>query len=193
MPKRVAAVIFCLLVLALVPVLLADTLSARLRGDQIFFQAPGLNLIREPLLARLKTGGTVAYDFHLALWTGNRDAVRRRAFERFVVSYDLWEEKFAVTGLRQPRISVANLKSNEIGVWCLDRIGLRSPDLKPADPLWLKLEVRAVDPKRDAGLLDDPDGVNLARLVDLFSRPRESGDQRWSFESGRLRASDLRP
>ncbi len=191
MDYRRAVFLSAMPVLALVPALYADSLAAKWRGDQLFVSAAGLDLVREPLFGRLMNGGTVAYDFHVALWVGNKNTVRRRAFERFVVSYDLWEEKFAVTGLRNPRIAARNLKAREVGAWCLEHVALHAADLKPADNLWVKLEVRAADPRRDSRLLE-PDGVNIANLIGLLSGPARAGEQRWTAESSQLLAAELR-
>jgi hypothetical protein len=192
MDYRHAVFLSAMPVLALVPALNADSLTAKWRGDQIFVSAAGLDLVREPLFGRLLNGGTVAYDFHLALWVGNKATVRRRAFERFVVSYDLWEEKFAVTGLRNPKVAARNLGARAVGTWCLEHVALQVSDLKPADKLWVRLEVRAVDTRREPSLLE-PDGVNVVNLVGLLSRPARPGEQRWSLESGQLLASEMRP
>lgn len=189
---RVAAslLVSCLLVLALVPALSADSLSARLRGDHIFVVPPKLDLMRPAIFARLKNGGTVTYDFHVALWVGNRQTVRRRAFERFIVSYDLWEEKFAISGLRKPRAGVTNVDSRSIAAWCAEHIAIPAGDIKPHESIWLKLEIRAADPKKDPALLDE--GLNLINLVEILSRPSRAEQQRWSFESAELRPAELR-
>lgn len=181
----------CLLVLALVPAVCADSLSARLRGDQIFTVPPKLDLMRPAIFARLKNGGTVTYDFHVALWAGNRQTVRRRAFERFIVSYDLWSEKFAITGLRKPRAGITGVDAGAIASWCASRVAVPASGIEPGEPVWLKLEIRAADPKKDPALLDE--GLNLINLVEILSRPSRGEQQRWSVESAELRLSELGP
>jgi hypothetical protein len=180
----------CLLVLALVPAVCADSLSARLRGDQLFVVPPRLDLMRPAIFARLKNGGTATYDFHVALMVGNRSTPRRRAFERFIVSYDLWEEKFAISGLRKPRAGVTNIDGDSIASWCAGHVAIPAGDIKPEDRIWLKLEIRAADPKKDPALLDE--GLNLINLVELLSRPSRGEQQRWTVESAELRITELR-
>ncbi len=192
MTLRQSAAQSSLLVLALVPVLCADSLSVRFRGDQLFFSAPKLDLTREPLLARLRNGAPVTYDFHLALWSGVKTNLRRRSFERFVVSYDLWEEKFAVRGLGKARSGAIQLDAAGVSRWCLENVSIVSPGLAPDEPFWVRLEIRAADPRKDPALLD-PRGINLANLVDLLSRPSRGDQQRWVLESGQLRAREVTP
>ena len=40
------------------------------------------------------------FDFQLTLWVGTRASVFDRTLQRFVVSYDLWEEKFSIVKQR---------------------------------------------------------------------------------------------
>jgi len=172
-------------------VLQADSLRLRLSGDQLFVSAARIELLKPPaVLERLKNGSTVAFDFHLSLWVGSRTSVRRRAFERFVVSYDLWEEKFAVTNLRKPRASAAGLTEREVETWCLDRISLPAVRLSRDEKVWARLEIRAVDPRQDDALFRS-EGVSVTDLVELISRPGRRDEPRWSFESGAVSAAGL--
>ena len=57
-------------------------------------------------LERLHDGASVVFAVQLTLLAASKSAVLARAAGRFAVSYDLWEEKFAVTHLAAPRKSV---------------------------------------------------------------------------------------
>ncbi len=163
--------------IGLVAVIPTDSTSIKLRDGQLFLQTGKLNLIRGPLLNRLKSGNSVAYDFHLALMVGDKSALRRRSFERFVVSYDLWEEKFAVTNLRKPRASASGLTPQAVDAWCLDRIGVAANGIVNNN-IWVKLEVRAVDPKQDAA------PFTIQALIEALNRPAGRDEQRWSVDAG---------
>ncbi len=169
----------------------AEQLTLDLRGDTIFASARKLDLIQPRLLAQLKRGGTVAFDFHLALSVGDRATVSRRAFERFVVSYDLWEERFAVTTLRKPQTRVAGLAGGGVANWCLQNISLPLPRITPGDKLWMRLEVRAAENRREVDLSPE-DGLSLATLVEAFSRGAKSGETQWSLDSGPVSLATLR-
>jgi hypothetical protein len=185
-------VLFPSLVLASIAAAIsADPIQLRLRGDSLFASAPRLDLLQPKLLARLKGGGTVAYDFQLSLWVGTRNTARRRSFERFVVSYDLWEEKFAVTNLRKPRTAVAGLASNGIAAWCLDNISLGAAGVGPQEQIWVGLDVRSVDQRHEIEEAER-EGFNLNSLIEMLSRPARSGESRWSLQTGPVRLADLR-
>jgi hypothetical protein len=150
-----------------------------------------MDLFRGTILTQLKNGKAVAFDFHLALWTGSRTNIRRRAFERFVVSYDLWEEKFAVTNLRKPRANAAGLTPRQVESWCLRHLSMPAPDLTGEQTAGAQLDVRAVDSERDVALFAG-DGLNLTGLIELLSRPARQDEHRWKFESAALRVSEIR-
>jgi hypothetical protein len=169
----------------------AEQLTLDLHGDLLFASARKLDLIHPRLLSQLKQGATVAFDFQLALWVGDRSAVSRRAFERFVVSYDLWEERFAVTTLRKPQARATGLLAANVGTWCLQNLGLPSPKLAPADRLWVRLDVRAVENRRDVDLSSE-DGLSLTSLIEVFSKGAKSGESRWILESGPISFATLR-
>jgi hypothetical protein len=178
-----------LLASSVLPAASAELLNLRRRGDHLFVSAPRLELLRGPLMDRLRNGSTVPFDFHLALWTGMRSQLRRRAFERFVVSYDLWEERFSVTGLRSPRPSASNLSASAVPAWCLDHISLHPVELPGDTPVWVRLDVRAVE-AREARLVDE-DGLSLTSLIDLLSRPSRREPNRWTLETGPVSFSTI--
>ena len=63
-------------------------------------------------LQRLHDGAVVPFDFQLTIAAGAKNNVVTRALERFTVSYDVWQEKFSVTRLRDFRKSSLNLSAN---------------------------------------------------------------------------------
>jgi len=169
----------------------ADQVTLDLRGDLMFASVRKLDLIQPRVLAQLKQGQTVAFDFQISLWVGDRATVSRRSFERFVVSYDLWEERFAVSTLRKPQARATGLAAAGVGPWCLQNLGLPAPKLNPADNLWVRLDVRAVENRREVDLSAE-DGLSVANLIELFSRAAKSGESRWSLESGPISLATLR-
>lgn len=172
----------------------AEQLMLDLRGDLIFTTARHLDLIQPRLLKQLKNGGTVAFDFHLGLWSGatKGNTAARRSFERFVVSYDLWEEKFAVASLRKPQVRAAGLAGAAISNWCLQQVALPTPPrLEAGEKVWVRLDVRAVENRRDVDLTAD-EGMSLTNLIEVFSRTGRAGESRWTLESGAVPIATLR-
>jgi hypothetical protein len=50
--------------------------------------------------------------------------------------------------------------------------------------MWVRLEVRSSDP-RDMPPIIGESGISISRLIELFSHPPRSGQQRWTLQPGR--------
>jgi hypothetical protein len=178
----------------------ADELRPRLAGDTLRVSSANLRLLSGRPLESLKNGSTVTFDFQLAALNDAR-IVQARAAERFVFSYDLWQERFSVVQLttksdRQPRASAANLLPDAAEQWCLERLTLPMTTLDRTQPLRLRLEIRADEPKRagsaSTGRANDDPPVSLATLIDLFSRPARGEQRFWVLETPPLRLDTLK-
>jgi hypothetical protein len=181
-----------LLLLATSPVVLrAQSLSVKLEGDQLRISAPQLRFLAGDALQRLKDGASVTYTFELSATSGSYGGRIARETYRFAISYDLWEEKYAVARLDQSARSVSHLSAAAAEAWCLDALSLAAAALHPTDPFWISLEYRAEEPPRtDDGL--DNSGFTLGGLIDIFSRRNQKQQPRGSREGGPFRVSDLR-
>ncbi|MBM3814464.1 MAG: hypothetical protein FJW20_22800 [Acidimicrobiia bacterium] len=167
----------------------AETLAVRREGGNLTISTSQLDLLQGSILSRLKNGLSVAFDLHLSLWTGSRNNIRRRAFERFVVSYDLWEEKFFVSGLRKPRPTASGLSAAEVPAWCLKQISLPAPGLEAGTVYGVRLDVQLA--KRGEGSEDSvwnaDSTISIKTLIEIFSRPSRGEPDRWSLDSGPIR------
>lgn len=174
----------------------ASEMGVHWRNEELHVAAPKLHFLSGPSLTRLKNGTAVPFDFQLQLWAESRTNLIGRSVERFVVSYDVWEEKYSVTKLRgslsaRENKIVSNLTANAAESWCVDNIALPAAGLRADQPFFVRLEIRSVDPKRDTGLVGES-GVSLSRLVELLSHPASPEQQKWAVEAGPLKLSDLR-
>jgi hypothetical protein len=171
----------------------AQTLIPRLNGDSIHLTAPRLRFLSGRPLERLKNGSAVSYACQLTLAVNSNTSVLAQTLERFGFSYDLWEEKFAVTRLtgQEPKATASHLPATTAEAWCLDQLTLPTAGLSPDRPFWLRLELRAEEDHEPTNNIPDP-GVLLTRLVEIFSRPARAQQLRWLEEAGPLRLADLR-
>src|SRR5262252_4766876 len=80
-----------------------ESLGVTWDGDNLYITAPELRFLSGKPLAKLKNADLVFFISQLTLFTDRFQTVYRRAPERFVVSYDLWEERFSVTVLSNER------------------------------------------------------------------------------------------
>ena len=167
-----------------------DLIPRRGTSDELHVAAPRLHFLTGRSLDRLHDGVSVPFDFQLSVASGVKTNVMERALERFVVSYDLWEEKFSVVRLRNLRKSNLRLSSNAAESWCLDNIFVPISRLPADHPLWAKLEIRSVDPKQDAA--PEEPAISLTSLIEVFSRPARAQQEHWSLESSPFRLADLK-
>ena len=109
-----------------------------------------------------------------------------------MVSYDLWEEKFSVTRLSGMPRSASHLSAARRRGLVPGKHGRSAPaGLDPQRQFWLRLELRAADPRDEAGVVGEP-GINITRLIELFSRRPRAEQPQWTLDAGPLRLADLR-
>jgi hypothetical protein len=169
----------------------AQDVLVRAVGDQLQLAAPSLRFISGKPLDTLRNGTAVAYDVQVSILSDNRQAVLRRAFERFVISYDLWEERFTVTRMRSTRSSASHLTALQAEAWCLDRFAIPFAGLPSDRQLWVRLDIHARN-GRDSQPLED-DGLSIGALIELFSRPGKTpGVTQWRADSGPFTIEALR-
>lgn len=167
-------------------------LSVTWDGDSIFISAPHLHFLTGKSLERLKDGAPVVF---LSQVTVATDPAYRTTFrrlpERFVVSYDLWEERFAVTRLSGLPRSISHLTAAAAEAWCLESMALSAAGMEPRRQFWLRFELRAADPKEEAAVVGEP-GINITRMIEVFSRRARAEQPGWTLDAGPLRLADLR-
>jgi hypothetical protein len=170
-----------------------EDLIVRRSGDLIHVTAPRLHFITGKSLQRLRDGASVPFDFQLSIAAGVRSNVIERAFERFTVSYDVWEERFSVARLRDFRKSASNLSANAAEAWCLENILARATFLPADRELWARLEVRSAEPREASSFPYGDPGISITTLIGIFSRPPRPAQDHWAFESAAFRLADLKP
>jgi hypothetical protein len=172
---------------------LAQDLALRRAGDELRVAAPRLHFLTGKPLERMRNGASVTYDMQLSILSDTRQVTLRRGFERFVLSYDLWEERFSVTRVRTVRASAAHLTAEAAESWCLEHISVPEAGLATDRPVYVRLDVRALEEK-DRRRYDDEDVLSLGRLIDLFSRAgAPPPGTSWRAEAGPIRLQNVKP
>lgn len=167
---------------------LTSLVPHRVAGD-IHVAAPSLHFLTGKSLAHLHDGAAVPFDFQLVITAGSKDNVVARSLERFTVSYDVWEEKFSVVRVRDFRRSSMRLSAASAESWCLDNIVIPASRLPSGQQLWARLEIRSAETKEP---LAATSGINLATLIEIFSRPSRPQQDHWAVESAPFLLADLR-
>jgi hypothetical protein len=171
--------------------LTAQSLRLRLDGDDLRVDAPQLKFLTGKPLERLKDGASVVFLAQLSLLPEANGTAAKRAVDRFVVSYDLWEERFSVTKTGSERRMVSHLSSSAAEAWCLENLALGITGVAPDKPFWVRLELRAEEAGDQSGVVGES-GINLARLIEVFSNPARAQQSHWEAMAGPVRLADLK-
>jgi hypothetical protein len=123
--------------------------------------------------------------------SGRRGGVSIEATElRFTLSYDLWEERFAVSRNGVNSKAISHLTVREAEDSCLESLWLSTGTLSQA-PFWIRLECRVEEP--DSGADEEGDSLfTLGGLIDTLSRRSSREQPNGSLEVGPFRMADLR-
>jgi hypothetical protein len=182
----------CLLALVLVAAtrLGAQTLTVRAVSDALHVRASELGFIAGPVLERLQDGRSVHVDFELTILDRRQGATVARSQQSFNVSFDLWEQRYAVTRIGPMPRSISHLSARAAEDWCLDNVtvplaafGRTGRDAA----FWVRLDYQVQD--RAATTTPEESTFTLQTLIDVLSRRREDQDRRKSIEAGPFRLS----
>lgn len=169
--------------------LLAQSITVQRAGDALAVRAPTFTFIKGEPLVRLKDGRAVRADLDLSVLAGPGGVAAAEARQVFIVSYDLWEERFAVTVAGVPSRSIANRTVGEVEGWCLEQltVPLGSMGALGRDrPFWIRLTSRVLDGDDETGR-GDADAFTLRGLIDALSRRRKDNVWTHAVEAGPFR------
>jgi len=182
--------VLVLLALAACPAvqLFAQAVSAIRVGDNVVVRGAGLGFIKGETLVRLKDGRTVRVDVEMAVLPKPGEVAAAETRQTFVLSYDLWEERFAVKQLVTPPKSIAYQTASGAEIWCLEQlaipvnaIGQLGRDL----PFWVRLGYRVLD--TDSAPAGDSGDFSLRGLIDALSKRRKIDAALHAIEAGPFR------
>jgi hypothetical protein len=153
----------------------AQSLSVATVGEALRIRASGFSFVQGDPLTRLKDGRTVRVELAALVLPGPGKPPAAAARRVFALSYDLWEERFAVTALDARTQSVSHLALAAAEAWCVEQLtiplsalGALGRDL----PFWVRLEYSILD--GDAAPDSSDSGYTLQALIDLLSRRRKT-------------------
>lgn len=170
----------------------AGPLSVRLEGENLRVSAANFSFLHGKVLERLHDGATVTIDMQTSLLVDNKKAVFRRALGRFVFSYDLWEEKYAVARLVPERRSISRLTREAAENWALENLPVSVAGLTSDRDFWVRVELLIEDRRDPPPLVSSSGGISLAALIEIFSRTSRPQPPRPQAESGPYRLSALK-
>ena len=182
--RRAAIVLLALLPWPTVPVS-AQALAVEAVGDALKIRAPGFSFLRGDPLARLKDGRAVRVELAARVLAapGKPPAATTRRI--YSLSYDLWEERFAVTVADARPQSVSHLALAAAEEWCVEQLAVPLRTLGRDVPFWIRLEYRVLDNDTSADPADS--GYTLQALIEALSRRRKPESAPSPLEAGPFR------
>ncbi len=174
----------------------AEDLILRLQDSRIELTAPRVHFLTGEPLKRLRNASAVPFGFQVKLATGRRDRLVRQNMETFIISYDLFEERYQVSRLTGSPKSASHLTSEEAEAWCFHEIsGLDLSGVAAGEQFWIFVDIRSVD-DRDASLFGrdtiTDNGISLKGLIERLSSPAKPSEVNLSLEAGPLTLEQLR-
>lgn len=166
----------------------AGPVSVTPEGDALKISAPGFTFLDGQPLARLQDGHAVRVELGIAVLPAPGKTPVTTSQRVFAVSYDLWEERFAVTAVNPRSESISHLTAAAAVAWCLDQLSIPLSALnalRRGDPFWIRLEYRILDGERPGG--DEDSGFTLQTLIDVLSRRSRAESARDAIEAGPFR------
>lgn len=166
----------------------AQVVTVETLGDALKIRAPGFSFLKGEPLTRLKDGRSVRVELAAMVLPApgkSPTAVTRRIFS---LSYDLWEERFAVTAVDARSRSVSHLVLAAAEAWCVEQLAIPLSALGALGrdaPFWVRLEYRVVD--GDAAPDPSDSGYTLQALIEALSRRRQTESSQPALEAGPFR------
>ena len=166
----------------------AQGLTVDAVGDALKIRAPGFSFLKGEPLARLKDGRSVRVELTGLVLPGPGQQPVAAARRVFALSYDLWEERFAVTTVEARAQSVSHLAQTAAEAWCVGQLAIPLTALGALgsdQPFWIRLEYQILDSDPAS---DQPDsGYTLQALIEVFSRRRKTEASPHALEAGPFR------
>lgn len=165
---------------------IAQSLTPRIDGDRLRVGVEGVRFLSGDALRKLRDGVPVTYIFHLTVLNSRYGSTVAKAEYRFVISYDIFEEKFQVSRERPTVRVVSHLTLAAAEAACLEVLELPLRSINASRPFWLRWDYQA----EDAAQTDNTE-VSLGGLVEIFSRTTKKEPTQGLVESGPFVLSNL--
>jgi len=164
----------------------AQSLDVRLDGDHLRIAVEKARLLVGEPLKKLHDGASVAYVVRVLALSSRAGSVLVKSDYRFVISYDIFEEKFQVSRTQPTARVLSHLSAAAAEAFCSEALELPIVAIAANASFWIRWEYQTEGPT----LPGDP-AINIEGLVDIFSRKSTKEPARAAVESGPYRLADL--
>lgn len=166
----------------------AQTLTIDIVSEVLRIRAPAFSFLAGDPLARLKDGRSVRVELAAMALPAPAKSPAATTRRSFTLSYDLWEERFAVTSVDMRSQSVSHLTMAAAEAWCVEQLTIPVSALGALGqslPLWIRLEARVLD--GDSMSDADNSSYTLQALIDILSRRHKAEPAPHTLEAGPFR------
>jgi hypothetical protein len=166
----------------------AQTLTIDAAGEALKVRAPGFSFLKGEPLARLKDGRSVRVELTAMVLPAPGKSAVATARRIFALSYDLWEERFAVTAVDKRAQTVSHLAATAAETWCVEQLAIPLSALGALGrdvPFWIRLEYQILE--SDGSADSSNSGYTLQAMIDALSRRRKSESSPRPIEAGPFR------
>jgi hypothetical protein len=156
---------------------LMQAVSVDAVGDALKIRAPSFGFLNGDPLQQLKDGRSVRVELVAMVLPGPGRSPAATTRRVFALSYDLWEERFAVTAEDTRSPSVSHLAQAAAEAWCVEQLAIPLKSLGAFgrdQPFWVRLEYRVL--AADARSSADDSRYTLQGLIDVLSRRRKAAE-----------------
>jgi hypothetical protein len=178
--------------------MISEDLLLRWRNNRLELAlSERVHFIEKKPLELLHNAAAVPFNFNVTVWSGNKNHILARNYDQFVISYDIWDETYAILKTQSPRMEKKHLTRAAAEAWCIERMTMDLPGVNPNEPLWVRLEIRAEDGKdgslfgRGARGSVNESGISLSGLIDLFSRPPQQQSHWGPYDTGPVTLEEI--
>ncbi len=137
--RRAAVVLIASLAWPAAPVF-AQSVTVDPVGDTLRIRAPGFTFLKGDPLLRLKDGRSVRVELAAMVLAGPGKPASVTVRRIFALSYDLWEERFAVTSVDARSQSVSHLMQAAAEAWCIEQLAVPAGAVLRDRPFWIRLD-----------------------------------------------------
>ena len=165
----------------------SQSMTVTTTNGEVRVQAPGFRFVSGQTLARLKDGLTVRVELEMrVLAAPGAAAPAAENRQTFVLSYDLWEERFAASVSGTGSRSVSHLTAAAAEAWCIQQLSVPVSGLGALrnEPFWLRIDSQIVNGQNTGR---DDEGLTLRGIIDSLSRRQASERTSHSAEGGPFR------
>ena len=164
----------------------SQSMTVTTTGGEVRVQAPGFRFIIGEPLDRLKDGLPVRVELEIRVLAAPGGAAAAQNRQTFVLSYDLWEERFAAAVSGSGSRSISHLTAAAAEAWCIQQLMVPVSALGSlrSQPFWIGLESRMLNGHSDERA---DQGLTLRGMIDALSRRQAGEKTSHSVEAGPFR------